>query len=260
MRLFGTYTNEYVTVTPNVPDQIDLFERFRSGTTSSLRFALQWDKRDNRLFPTKGWYEQVSVEVAPPFLAPSALFGSSVNLFTRYTLDVRGYYPLLPGVVARAKLGAGYIFGWDDQHRVPISELYYLGGINSIRGYRLLSLSPISRVTSTNASDSGLYDFYGGGNKQLTLNFEIENTISERLGLKGVVFLDMGNTFPQGAWSDPNVALSLYKSVGFGLRWLSPIGPLRFEWGFPLNRRYDVYTRTYIDSAADFQFTIGNFF
>jgi outer membrane protein insertion porin family len=70
----------------------------------------------------------------------------------------------------------------------------------------------------------------------------------------------MGNAFAQGQYSDPDVSLSLYKSVCFGLRWHSPIGPLRFEWGFPLNRRTDPITGERIDQALDFQFTIGNFF
>jgi outer membrane protein insertion porin family len=54
--------------------------------------------------------------------------------------------------------------------------------------------------------------------------------------------------------------MSLYKSVGFGFRWFSPIGPLRFEWGFPLDRRKDPITGATIDEPVDFQFTIGNFF
>ena len=53
---------------------------------------------------------------------------------------------------------------------------------------------------------------------------------------------------------------SLYKSVGFGFRWFSPIGPLRFEWGFPLDRRKNPVTGVVEDDAVDFQFTIGNFF
>jgi outer membrane protein insertion porin family len=53
--------------------------------------------------------------------------------------------------------------------------------------------------------------------------------------------------------------MSLYKSVGFGFRWFSPIGPLRFEWGFPLDPRHDVNGNR-IDQPVDFQFTIGNFF
>ena len=56
------------------------------------------------------------------------------------------------------------------------------------------------------------------------------------------------------------VPWSLYKSVGFGFRWFSPIGPLRFEWGIPLNRRRDRLSGAYLDNAIDFQFTIGSFF
>jgi outer membrane protein insertion porin family len=79
------------------------------------------------------------------------------------------------------------------------------------------------------------------------------------VGVRGVVFADAGNAFAPGKFSDPAVSLSLYKSVGFGFRWQSPIGPLRFEWGIPLDRRKDE-TGRYIDNALDFQFTIGNFF
>ncbi|MFL5271912.1 MAG: outer membrane protein assembly factor BamA [Anaeromyxobacteraceae bacterium] len=262
-RLFATYTNEYVTVTPNGITDILLANRFRSGTTSAIRLSLQWDKRDNRLFPTSGFFHALSAEAAPPFLAPSALFGDRVNLFTRYTLDSRFYHPLFWGVVARAKLAAGYIIGWDDAHPVPISELYYLGGINSVRGYRLLSISPSIRVGASPDPSAATADFFTGGNKQVTLNLELEFPLFEKVGIKGVVFYDLGNTFKQGNFfSDPDhpgLALSLFKSVGFGFRWFSPIGPLRFEWGIPLDRRKDVLGN-YIDNALDFQFTIGNFF
>ena len=263
MRVFATYTNEFVTVTPTATD-ILLFNRFRSGTTSSLRLSLQWDKRDNRLFPTRGFFHSVSAEAAPPFLAPSFLFGSQVNLFTRYTLDSRYYHPLFWGVVARAKLAAGYVKSWDDAHPVPVSEFYYLGGINSVRGYRLLSISPTQPAGSQPRPDAQLFDFAGGGNKQVTLNLELEFPIFEKVGIRGVVFFDMGNTYRPGSFlSDPDhpgLALSMFKSVGFGFRWFSPIGPLRFEWGIPLDRRLDRLTGVYQDSAIDFQFTIGNFF
>ena len=63
----------------------------------------------------------------------------------------------------------------------------------------------------------------------------------------------------RAATTTPRCPLSLYKSVGFGLRWFSPLGPLRFEWGIPLNRRRDSLGN-YIDQPLDFQFTIGNFF
>jgi outer membrane protein insertion porin family len=262
-RLFATYTNEYVTVTPNGITDILLANRFRSGTTSAIRLSLQWDKRDNRLFPTSGFFHALSAEAAPPILAPSALFGSRVNLFSRYTLDSRYYHRLFWGVVARAKLGAGYIVGWDDAHPVPISELYYLGGINSVRGYRLLSISPSIRVGSSPDPTAPTADFFTGGNKQVTINLELEFPVFDKVGIRGVVFYDLGNTYKPGFFfkdpDHPDVALSLFKSVGFGFRWFSPIGPLRFEWGIPLDRRRDVLGN-YIDQALDFQFTIGNFF
>lgn len=261
-RIFTTYTNEYVTTTPNGL-ATPIANQFRSGTTSSLRFSLQWDKRDNRLFPTSGFYHSISAEYAPPLLAPQPLFGDRVNLFSRYALDSRFYRPLFLGMVFRTKLSAGYIEGWDAAHPVPISETYFLGGINSVRGYRLLSISPTVLAGTSKTPDATLFEFTGGGNKQITLNLEVEFPIFEKVGIRGVVFYDMGNVYrPGNIFHDPDhpgLALSMFKSVGFGFRWFSPIGPLRFEWGIPLDRRQD-QAGNYIDPAVDFQFTIGSFF
>src|SRR5690606_11620149 len=109
---------------------------------------------------------------------------------------------------------------------------------------------------------SPLTEFSIGGNKQLIFNAEIEIPILTSLGIKGVVFIDAGNAF------DNNQALSLnldifadeedFDSVlrtawGLGIRWLSPIGPLRFEWGFPFEP---------LDTEDDMvsEFSIGNAF
>jgi len=259
MRLFATYTNERVDVTAAQLETTAL-SQFKSGTTSSVRLSLQWDKRDNRLFPSKGFFVALSGEAAPPELAPSAIFGREVNLFTRYSLDGRYYHPIWRGLVARAKLTLGLIRDWDADHKVPISELFYVGGINSVRGYRYLSISPLTSNTSSTAPDSATRQVATGGDKQAILNFELEFPLFGEAGIRGVVFSDLGNSFARGQYSDPAVSLSLYKSVGFGLRWFSPIGPLRFEWSFPLNRRKDRATGNYIDEPFDFQFTIGNFF
>ena len=256
VRLFATYTNEYIRVTSAAA--LLLRNQFRSGTTSALRLSLQWDKRDNRLFPTRGVFLALSYELAPPLLAPEWLFGEDVNLFTRTTVDARFYQPLVLGTVFRSRVAAGAIRAWDVEHPVPISELYYVGGINTVRGYRMYGLAPTTLVGSTPSGP--LVPFTVGGNKQLIFNFEVEVPLIAQMGIRAVTFFDMGNAFPPGAWSDPAVSWSLYKSWGFGLRWQSPIGPLRFEWGFPLNRRRDPVTGFYIDNPSDFQFTIGNFF
>jgi outer membrane protein insertion porin family len=259
MRLFATYTNEQVDVTADSLSTTAR-ERFSSGTTSSVRLSLQWDKRDNRIFPTSGFFLMASAEAAPPFLAPSGIFGDRVNLFTRYAFDGRYYHPLFWGLVARGKLSLGLIRDWDADHPVPISELFYVGGINSVRGYRYLSISPQQEVGAAKRYDSPLTNIAVGGDKQATLNLEIEFPLFQAVGVRGVVFADFGNSFSPGQYSDPEVSLSLYKSVGFGFRWFSPIGPLRFEWGFPLDRRKDPVTGVVVDDAVDFQFTIGNFF
>jgi outer membrane protein insertion porin family len=260
IRLFATYTNEYVRVTPTVTETL-LANRFKSGTSSSVRLSLQIDRRDNRLFPTAGFYGSLSAEAAPPFLAPDFVFGRNVNLFTRYSADLRYYRPLLWGFVGRFRANGGYIGAWDRDHLVPISELFYLGGINSVRGYGTFTISPKEKVGASADPLAPTADIATGGNKQLTLNFELELPLVDKVGIRGVVFYDMGNAFAAGAWKDPSVPWSLYKSWGLGLRWFSPLGPLRFELGFPLNRRRDPFNgNAFIDKASDFQFTIGNFF
>jgi outer membrane protein insertion porin family len=261
MRLFATYTNERVDVTASGLAAVAASQQFKSGTTSALRLSLQWDRRDNRLFPTRGLFLSGSAEVAPPALAPESLFGK-VNLFTRYALDARAYHPVWLGLIGRAKLSLGYIRDWDSEHRVPISERYFVGGINSVRGYRYLSISPVEYVPTWLDPSARRGALYIGGDKQAVLNLELEFPLFKAVGVRGVLFSDWGNAFAPGKFTDPAVPLSLYKSVGFGFRWQSPIGPLRFEWGIPLDRRREAPENggAYIDQALDFQFTIGNFF
>jgi outer membrane protein insertion porin family len=259
MRVFGTYKNEYVRVTGATAAN-NLSNAFKSGTTSSLTLAWQWDKRDNRLFAAEGWFLSASAELAPPVLAPASVFGNQVNLFTRYAADLRAYRKLWWDVVAKAKLTLGLIRGWHRASDVAISENFYLGGINSVRGYRFLSLAPQRTVFCGTGNVAGpTCEVAVGGNKQLILNLELEFPLFQSAGIRGVLFADGGNAFEPGQWHDPKVNLSLYKSVGFGFRWFSPIGPLRFEWGIPLDRRKNS-SGAYIDQAMDFQFTIGNFF
>ena len=259
LRLFLTYTLEKVRVTSSVQDVL-LYNRFRSGVTSAARIAVAWDRRDNRLFPTRGFYLSASLDLAPPFLAPNWLFGDQVNLFYRETLEFRFYQEIWQGLTGRFRILLGVIRGWDQSNPVPVSELYYVGGVNTVRGYRLYSITPLAAVGATTNPDSALRLLQVGGNKQLVLNFELEYPIVEKMGIRALVFFDMGNAWAPGVYLDPKVSFSLYKSWGFGFRWASPIGPLRFEWGFPLNRRRDPITGAYIDAPVDFQFTIGSFF
>jgi outer membrane protein insertion porin family len=105
--------------------------------------------------------------------------------------------------------------------------------------------------------DAAITEFRVGGNKQLILNLELEFPILEKAGVRGVLFYDAGNAFAATEnffeSRQRRLPLGLYHSVGFGFRWFSPIGPLRFEWGIPLTKRPE-------DEAVLFEFTIGNFF
>jgi len=248
-----TYTREYVNVEPSRSfNTIPLANRLRrSGITSSVRLSLQWDRRDNRLFPSRGHLLFGSAELAPSFLG-------STFLFARYNVYGRYYKPLFWGFVFKVNATLGYIQTLDSNSPVPISELFYLGGINSIRGYPLRTISPTILVPRSSDPLNLVDAFPVGGNKQAIFNFELEFPIIEKVGIKGVLFYDAGNAFATNAnfFQDHqhNLPLGMFHSVGFGFRWFSPIGPLRFEWGFPLNRRPE------IDQPVLFEFTIGNFF
>lgn len=247
------YTREFVRVEAgrDFNSNMTLFGQFRSGNTSALRASWTWDKRNNRLFPSKGWLSFFSAEFAPGFLGGTYQF----NRFTAYQ---RVYFPLPLGIVLKANVQGGWIEQLDPVNSLPSSELYFLGGINTIRGYPLRTVTPTTLVGTTNAPDATVRPFGIGGDKQIIINVELEFPIFEKVGIRGVLFYDAGNAFAKDArfFQDrayPTLPLGLFHSVGFGFRWFSPIGPLRFEWGIPLVKRPG-------DQPIQFEFNIGNSF
>src|SRR5437016_1832404 len=142
-RLFLTYTLEQVTVSAAVGTQDVLANQFSSGRTSSVPIPVTSDKRDNRLFPTNGHLESASAEFA------SSLFGSQ-NLFQRFRLIERFYRPMWLGMVFKTNISLGYIRATDPiNHPIAISEKFFEGGINSIRGYSLRSISPTLKIVNS---------------------------------------------------------------------------------------------------------------
>lgn len=238
--------------------------QYRSGATSAIRLSWTWDKRNNRLFASSGWLSFASIETAPSFLnaaAPDKQYN-----FNRFTAYQRVYFPLPLGAVFKMNLQVGYIqehYPGNADRQLPISELYFLGGINTIRGYPLRQVAPSQLVGNSVSPDSSVQNLRVGGNKQVIFNAELEIPLLEKVGIRGVLFFDAGNSFgrnanffqiPRGdALESMNLPLGLLYSVGFGVRWFSPIGPLRFEWGIPLTRRPG-------DQPIQFEFTIGNSF
>ncbi|MGB5266940.1 MAG: outer membrane protein assembly factor BamA [Polyangiales bacterium] len=248
----------------NTFSNIFIADAFRDGITSSLRFTLNWDSRDNRLSTTGGVFTNYAVQFADQYLG-------SDNTFIRQTAFARFYKKVFGPVVFKVNAEMGLL---TSRKKVPVFERFYLGGIYTIRGYRLQSVGPQAGVAS--AGDPNLpIAFEGrpiGGDFQAFYNIEFEFPLIEAVGIRAVIFTDGGNAWnlfdfkdqfgncqapvaPEADRSSRPCGISgfLRYSVGFGIRWFSPLGPLRFEWGIPIRRRPQ-------DSPIRFEFTIGQSF
>lgn len=278
IRLSASYTAEYVGVNrggattllngqavPNgFTNNPPLNNIFRNGFTSSLGLSITADTRDNRIQATSGIYARVGLEVADRYT------GSQFE-YMRASGTFQFYLPLFWGIILKGRMNAGAVWS-RSQDGVPLSERYFLGGILDVRGYRLRTLGPIVQVPSTVDPASSLLNFNLGGNAQFYYNTELEFPVPfiERVGLRGVIFHDAGNTWNlesryceggRTAMGDPSPVTSpcgfnpllLRSSIGVGFRWFSPLGLLRFEWGFPLNKLPN-------EDPSVFEFTIGNSF
>jgi outer membrane protein insertion porin family len=145
---------------------------------------------------------------------------------------------------------AGYGLGLAERNNgkkdLPIFERYFLGGINSIRGFAERSIGP--RAPSECESGVCKSTDVVGGEKSLVLNAELLFPIMEEYGIRGVAFFDMGNAFGEGESFNFS---SMRRAVGAGVRWMSPFGPLRVELGFPMNKQPD-------DETSVLGFSIGS--
>lgn len=216
------------------------------STLSSIFASLTRDTTDYRLDPSRGGVSEASVEFA-------GLGGT--EHFGRYILDHRQFWPWFLGTVFSIHGQVGYV-GQVGGYDIPIDERFYLGGIRSLRGFRTREVGPrVRRVNTgvdpvTGLETSSWQDYeYVGGTKEAYFNFEYIFPLVKDLGLKGLVFYDTGN-----AWSDSQDYFSdMRNSVGLGIRWFSPLGPLRLEWGKNLNPKDG-------EGPSQFEFSIGNFF
>jgi outer membrane protein insertion porin family len=259
------------------PTYLSIFQRlplanlFNDGRTISLRPTITYDTRDNRLFASSGMFLQYSLEFA------GGVFGSEIE-YLRHKFSGKFYYPLGGG---NGSPGSGFVLKLNTElglitspsaEGVPIFARFFLGGILDIRGFQLRSIGP--RLPLNTALDPNSPPIPNGanigGNLEAYENLEFEFPIIDKVGIRGVVFFDAGNawnTEQQFCATTPapqfdrvvspcfsaSSLLYLRTSTGFGFRWFSPLGPLRFEWGFPL------MPLPYEQSTV-FQFTIGNFF
>ena len=244
-------------------------ELYRNGLTSSVGLTLNVDKRNNRINATRGVYASATAELTGGFRLNDdevlSLLGGDFN-FAELKANVRAFYPVIKKndwLVFKYNGTLGGIMSTDGTV-VPYMHRYRAGGINSIRGYDWYSLGPALRAfgydggyrSSFQGSDDPTASedrLVVGGTQIWVNNFELESPIIKPAGISAVIFFDAGNAFGDPWGSGYINPLDLRASYGAGIRWLSPMGPLRFEWGFPINPYPD-------ERKAVFDFSIGSLF
>jgi outer membrane protein insertion porin family len=193
--------------------------------TSLVAATLIRDSRDNTVAPTKGGNVSLLAEFA-------GLGGDS--RFIRSIASATYFQPIWLDHILSGRVEGGHGFGWDGE-RLPIFERFYLGGPNTIRGFKFRKVSPID--------DAGVRI---GGDTELLGNAEY--IVPLPLNIRVAGFFDTGNVYGFGVRFDPT---DLRYAAGAGVRWLSPFGPIRLDYGVNLDRRTG-------EEFGAFHFSVGS--
>jgi outer membrane protein insertion porin family len=211
-RIYLTYTYDIADI-KNVEDDAaesikrDEGENIKSSITTTLRY----DSRNDRFHPTKGSAHRLSYEFAG--------LGGTVG-FNKIIGETGWYFPLILKTVGVLHSRAGYVNQLEGK-TLPDYEKFYMVGIDALRGFERDDLSP----RDENGSEIG-------GNQFVQFNAELRFPLVPQAGVYGVAFYDTGNI-----WADfEEVDIGdLRQSAGGGIRWLSPMGPVRLEYGWILD-------------------------
>jgi outer membrane protein insertion porin family len=222
-------------ITPGVtPVQYIEFQAEHGDSNITLPASVYWtrDTRNSAIYTTSGGIHKAGVEVAIPGLDLS---------FYRLSYQNQQYFSLTRDLVLMVNAELGYADGLQGQ-TLPFYKNFYAGGVGSVRGYDTASLGPVE-VTDP---DTRL-----GGTRKVVFNAELLMPLpgfdkSVRLG----PFFDAGNVFTDDyTFSDEGLRMS----VGLTAAWISPLGPLRFSYGQPINEKSN-------DKLQKFQFQMGTTF
>jgi outer membrane protein insertion porin family len=193
--------------------------------TRSISFNAIRNTTDRNIDPSRGSVQSGSLEYAGGFL------GGNTQVI-RYFLNAKAYFPVTAATTFSVNALWGHAipnYGGLGDGEVPLYERFFLGGPYSVRGFESRSLSPKDPATGELV----------GGNKEFILNLEYTFPLVSEIGFKGVLFTDIGNAWAQGVWPFQNGDLigegGVWVGYGVGVRWYSPMGPLRFEVGWNYN-------------------------
>ncbi len=207
-----------------------------NNLSSVVHLYLRRSTIDNIMRPSRGTFAQIGMEYGGTFLGGS-------DDFVKLTGEFGYYHSLRRFHVLHFKTEVGAVVRNSD-NVVPVFERFYLGGINSVRGYSMSDMSPRDQRTDEEI----------GGDRMGYVNLEYIYTFQPELGLAIVPFVDAGFSLDTGN-NRYDFSDAFGVSTGLELRWNSPIGDLRFAYGFPLKEVYDKKR-----SSGRFEFTMGQGF
>lgn len=183
-----------------------------------LPIFVRFGKANSLLDPTEGY--SLNIKMTPSLQLSRHVFGYCPTLFTGTF-----YQPLTEdhSVVFATKATFGSIFG-ASRRAIPPSELFYAGNENTLRGYSYMTVSPLNQKGKPI-----------GGRSIGVLSFETRFKLTDKLGAVG--FYEIGNVYGSRV---PQLNHKQLQSVGAGLRYGTPVGPLRFDVAFPLSKRREI--------------------
>ena len=220
-----------------------------NGDSGLAGVYVEYDTRNDRFRPTKGIYSKISY-------ADSGLLGGNLK-FYRAGADYRFFKNIFWDVVWRNSLSYARIESSEEGKPVPFNELFVLGGPYSLRGFRYATVGRRKHSDALEARyQAAPYNLSQaeaakranrvfGGEQQVMYQTELMYPMIREADMYGVLFYDVGQA------EDDITSDKFYSDWGFGIRWFSPLGPLRFEWGFPIKRDSDYH------DASVFEFSIG---
>lgn len=236
-RLFMTLRHETTKVTNVRNPTVD--EDVENGTAASLQMSLRHDQRNNIFEPTDGVYAAASLEYAGLYAEKKWLKAS---------VEGRMYQPVYGDLVFRSRLKVDQLMKTSDRD-LPRSEKYQMGGSRNMRGYSFGDIGPQALLLDEQTDKEAMFNL--GGLFSVLSTLELEHPLIKEAGLKWVVFYDAGNVFEDSFGEDGDY--SLRQDYGFGFRWFSPIGVLRFEFGYPIDPKPN-------EDGQQFMFDIGQLF